>query len=295
MMNSQFVLPFDLSPFITISRLENFSRKDFSAKNEETTVTSQSEFCWRVLYVEKGTSIVSAGENRYFINHGEIAFFEPNSVYRAEALAGEDTRILQISFAVSGDSMLFFKEVIAPLNVFEHDNLYAALKSFLRFSRDSAQLFDNVVASDVSNVICSGQIIKNHLELMLLSLYQRRAEERHGYRIHSFAKDTREKQIVLQLKEYLQERISQTLSLETIAEENGYSVSQIQRIFKKETSISIIDYFINIKMELAKQLINEGNKTMSEIAVAVGYSNSNYFSRIFRKKVGTTPSDYGNL
>ena len=294
-MKNRFVLPSDLSPLITISRLDNFSRKDFSAEDGEKTVTNQNNLCWWVLYVEKGTSIITTDENRYFINQGEIAFFEPNALYQVESMAGEDTRILQISFVVTSDSMSFFKEIIAPLNVSEHDNLYSAFKSFLRFSRESAQLSDDELQVDASSAVCSGQIIKNYLELVLLSLYQRRVEESRGYRIHSFAKHTREKQIVLQLKAYLRARISQTLSLETIAEENGYSVSQIQRIFKKETSISVIDYFIDIKMELAKQLINEGNKTMSEIAAAVGYSNANYFSRIFRKRVGTTPSNYGNF
>ena len=83
--------------------------------------------------------------------------------------------------------------------------------------------------------------------------------------------------------------------MDTIAADNGYSAAQLQRIFKNECGLSVIDYFINIKIEYAKLLINEGQCTITEIALNVGYNNPNYFSRLFKKKVGLSPSEYGNL
>ncbi|MGO4184478.1 helix-turn-helix transcriptional regulator [Paenibacillus sp. TAF43_2] len=62
--------------------------------------------------------------------------------------------------------------------------------------------------------------------------------------------------------------------------------------FHKYTGFRPIDYVINYRMERASDLLKAGNYSIHDIAVSVGYTNSLYFSRLFKKKFGLSPSAY---
>lgn len=295
-MDAQVNMPIELNLDICISSLNEFVCQEFLSDEGQISFQENNKAYWRIAFIEKGTAIVDLNQTRFIVNQGEVVFFSPFSDCKIYSFEQMNMRFLLIGFNVDSKHMAFFSNVIAALNVFEHDNLYYAIKCFYRFNNligNSQEKCVDVGAD--ANLLVHLQMMKNHLELVLMSMYLRRIEETKGYRIHSFAKNTREKRVVIQVKKYLKKNIGKLLSIDTIAMDNGYSAAQLQRIFKNECGISIIDYFINIKMEYAKQLINEGQSTITEIAMSVGYNNPNYFSRLFKKKVGLSPSEYGNL
>lgn len=85
---------------------------------------------------------------------------------------------------------------------------------------------------------------------------------------------------------------SPDLSVNEIAEKNYLSLSYLSRLFKKAKGISISQYIIRQRMELAAQLLAEGGNTISNIALSVGYNNYPYFTSTFRKYWGVSPSQY---
>ena len=67
------------------------------------------------------------------------------------------------------------------------------------------------------------------------------------------------------------------------------------RIFKEGTGENFIEYLTSVRMEKAKELLGNGEYSMKEIGVMVGFSDPNYFSRSFKKNVGVTPTEYKEL
>jgi len=65
-------------------------------------------------------------------------------------------------------------------------------------------------------------------------------------------------------------------------------------MFKKETGDTINNYLTEYRLTKAKKYLRETLLTASEISLKVGYRDSSYFGRIFRKRVGMTPNDYRN-
>jgi AraC-like DNA-binding protein len=65
-------------------------------------------------------------------------------------------------------------------------------------------------------------------------------------------------------------------------------------MFLKHTGFTLQQYIIHIRMEKAVDLLLHSNQTISEIGYSVGGYSIHYFSRLFRKKMGLTPSDYRN-
>ncbi len=92
--------------------------------------------------------------------------------------------------------------------------------------------------------------------------------------------------------EYLRQNIDRRVSLDDMAQHAHLSKSHFLRLFKEQTGYSPIDYFIHLKMQHACMLLSITHQTVHEISLAVGYEDQYYFSRIFKKVVGVSPSSY---
>lgn len=99
--------------------------------------------------------------------------------------------------------------------------------------------------------------------------------------------------IIANTVNYILKNISSPeLTVNEIAEKNYLSLSYLSRLFKKAKGISISQYIIQQRMELAARLLEEGQNTISNIALEVGYDNYPYFTSTFKKYYGCTPSKY---
>ena len=70
------------------------------------------------------------------------------------------------------------------------------------------------------------------------------------------------------------------------------SPSYLSRIFKKETGYTINEYLIQVRIEKAKRLLHRKDLRVTDVADAVGFDDQSYFTKVFRRMVGTTPLKY---
>ncbi len=101
------------------------------------------------------------------------------------------------------------------------------------------------------------------------------------------------KSFVLKAKEYVHNNYeNEELSLDFVCEILGVSNSYFSTIFKKETGSSFISYLTDYRMERASCLLIETNEKSYMIAKKVGYTDPNYFSYVFKRRFGVSPSKY---
>ncbi|CAM4226157.1 helix-turn-helix domain-containing protein [Paenibacillus alkaliterrae] len=99
--------------------------------------------------------------------------------------------------------------------------------------------------------------------------------------------------VVDKVKRFIADQIGeQDLSREHIASHVFLNPDYLTRIFKKETGMSLSDFLQQSRIEYAKELLANTGQSVSDIAVASGYSNLSYFSTIFKKATGANPVDY---
>lgn len=91
---------------------------------------------------------------------------------------------------------------------------------------------------------------------------------------------------------YIDGNLSSTISIRQVAEFCGLSESRFKSKFKEEMGITPLAYINTEKIELAKFLLKEDIISITDIAFSLAFSSSNYFSSVFRKYTGYTPSEY---
>jgi AraC-like DNA-binding protein len=89
---------------------------------------------------------------------------------------------------------------------------------------------------------------------------------------------------------YLRENMHAMLTLDDMANHAGLSKSHFSRIFRNQTGYSPVEYFIHLKVQKALSLLVLTNLPVQEIALMVGYADPYYFSRLFKKIVGVSPT-----
>ncbi|MFC4809461.1 response regulator [Paenibacillus sp. GCM10023250] len=98
--------------------------------------------------------------------------------------------------------------------------------------------------------------------------------------------------LVNSMKKFIKDHASEDLSLERVAAAVDRNPFYVSKLFKSHFGMNYIDYLTECRMEAAKQLMRDTDKSLKEITFDVGYHDPNYFSRVFKKIVGHSPSDY---
>jgi transcriptional regulator GlxA family with amidase domain len=97
---------------------------------------------------------------------------------------------------------------------------------------------------------------------------------------------------VLHLKQYLERNYAEELSHEDFTSLTGLARSTVCNVFKEVVGASPLGYLNDIRLNHACHLLRTSQLPIAEIAGAVGIRDANYFSRLFRKRFGTSPSQY---
>lgn len=113
-------------------------------------------------------------------------------------------------------------------------------------------------------------------------------------RLYSFDPDENEHDIINIAKaaSYIENHFNESISVAKLAELSHYSERHFMRIFKSAYNCPPIEYIINLRINRACAMLKEPSATISETAEKCGFDDVNYFSRLFKKRVGISPSEY---
>ena len=92
--------------------------------------------------------------------------------------------------------------------------------------------------------------------------------------------------------QYFNEKYNTTINIESYALSRGVSISWFIRSFKQYADITPMQYIVSLRITNAQMLLENTNYSVKEISYIVGYDNPLYFSRIFTKQKGVSPSEY---
>lgn len=242
---------------------------------------------WELLYVDKGSLLVTAGERQLRLERGQAVFHAPGE-FHAFSAAGVAPDLVVAGFGCDSPAMDFFRDRTIAIRGEERSLLG-------RLVAESAAAFSTPLnASSVTQLQRRGaapfggeQLLCAALEELLIRLIRREGSPQPG-------PDGRPEGggVVAQVMDYLERRVDQPLTLEQICRDNLVGRSQLQKLFHAHTGGGVMAWFGDLKIQSAKRLIREGRLNFTQIAGLLGFQSVHYFSRRFRQATGMSPSEY---
>ena len=163
----------------------------------------------------------------------------------------------------------------------------AGVTSRIGFRQDLFEEMYNILDKDysVENLCYASSLLFSYLSsFKFLSAYRKSA----GRVIAA----VNEGALVNEIVHFMQERLEKRITLQELSDYIGYSVSQISTVFRKHTGYSPMNYFNILKIRRACWLLEHTTLKIYQICYKSGFDDPYYFSRLFKKVVGTSPQAY---
>ncbi len=278
-------------PLPTIFNVDAVINLSYYRLNKDYKFPGEAHNFWEFIYVDRGSLIVTAGAQTYYMKSGELAFHCPNEFHAFQSVGQSD--VIVVSFHCDDPAMDQLKQKV----LFLHHKEKEHLKMLVDESQQVYQHFDNIaphinMQTREDAPLGGEQLIKNYLEQLLIYICRRDDNVKFSQRALSARSSAQNLILSQRIQDYLQEHYTEKLSLQGLANEMGVSISHIKRIFREQLGQTMVSYITELRIAQAKRLIREGALNFSQIADAVGYESIYYFSATFKKHTGRTLSEY---
>ena len=256
---------------------------------------TESHDFWELVYAHKGDIICYADGKEEILKEGEVLFHKPNEVHSLKADGKRAPNVFIISFECKSQAIGFFEDKKLRLGKDLLRCIFAIIdesKSTFDLPYSDPQLKKMKLLQ--TPALGGLQVIKNHLEILLISLMRQEAKKTRADALF-LPQDRFNERVSDLVIAYMKDHIREDMTIEDICRDLHYSKSYIFKQFKKTTNCSVMSYFIKLKIEKAKELLRETNMHIGEISAYLSFDNPNYFSKIFKKATGYTPTTYRRM
>lgn len=245
---------------------------------------------WEMAYIDKGRVLLTVDGEQTILNQGDVVFIKPNA-FHASSAYHSSPNFLNISFECKSLAMKSFEGFHAQVD----KSLLTFLNSIVKEcetayeSRKNAISIKKLVRKKTAK-LGSEQLIRTYLEQFLILLLRSLNEKQEFLMFPS--KESMQNHLVDDVKKYLLDRLHQNVKIEEICSHFGYSVTYISKVFHEHSGYTINNWFNMKKISRAKELIREKRYNFTEISTLLAFDNPQYFSRVFKKFSGMTPSEF---
>ena len=108
-------------------------------------------------------------------------------------------------------------------------------------------------------------------------------------------KDTHHDEQIIKIQEWLKKHYQEDVALKALAGKFDISVRSFNRRFRLAAGQTPLQYLQEVRLQQAKALLKQSNLSIAEIAYAVGYQDTSYFSSLFKRVNAITPNEYRHL
>lgn len=264
----------EVTPMIELGRLYTLL---YHEKELGFRFKGEQHDCWELTYVDKGSLYNVVGETQeYLLRQGELMLFAPGQRHRQYA----DEHVSVCYMTVTFDMQLGETELLSD-TVFQSDY-------------EIKRLLEKIMQEKETQRIYSYDLILCYLKEILIRLLRAQRLEHIIHKTDTEIKHTIESDIIVDVMQYVKKHLDKKLTVSEIAKMIPVSSSYLSTLFRKNTGKHLVEYISAEKMKRAKEYIREGKYTFTQISEMLGFNSIHYFSKLFKKQVGITPSEYSN-
>ena len=221
-----------------------------------------------MMYVIKGSMDIQFDDYEGAICAGDLLIMRPGTIYCYSSVKGSGLNYLWLHFT-GFNAEKIIEDIAIPLNKICHcGNIVSVIESWKRMCTEfiiNDEHFEKTTASIFNEIsIAFSRAINNK----------------------------REKNRLLNSITYIHENYQQKINMEHLASMENLSLSHYRALFTQMFGESPVEYIISRRIEAAIQMLENSDKTLSEISALSGFNDVYYFGRQFKRKIGVSPGRY---
>lgn len=279
----------EISPYIRMAR--------HSQLLPNHKITSRTLFDYCLIYIEKGEMNIRMNNRNYVCGKDDVVLIRPNIEHEEECRKNELVFQPHIHFDMNYDK--------------NSEEIRVSFKSIKDFTDEEKSLIreDIFLDCDMTAPIIKVKDKKLLHDLIneIIFLYQNRpkmyqllAKEKlthilymifSEYNLFFTQSEGNEDALIYQIKEYIDNNVNETITLDMLSLQFHYSKYYLEKIFRNKLGVSIIKYYNNVRMRQAKMLLLSC-ESITEVAQKMNFESMASFSRFFKERNGMSPREY---
>lgn len=218
----------------------------------------------QLLYTLRGRGNVFINGRTFELNEGKLLYLPPNSAHEYHCV-GEKWETAYITFGGSGLNNFwnFEPSVWSNGKEFEFEKWFAILETYK----------NNYGKEKESSLTLYAMLLEFREKVLYMSSAASNKKHIFTLAIHEMSENAEP-------------------SLKDIADKIGVSEAHFCRIFKEYTGFRPFEYINHLKIHKAKELLKDTEMSIKEVSETVGYESHSYFSMLFKRYIGVSPSEY---
>lgn len=257
---------------------------------------------FQIWYVVKGEFMHAFDDHYYRMVKGNLFIVPPYAIHRVDLIPGQDIHIIGMEFipqfvcegfsygSERAETRSFDASYLEPFFL-EGKEVKPKFALTGEVNREIVRLLEEMLGEFQSAKRYNELILRADL-LKLLTILIRETAKQSGKLKDEDERVEKYRELMSAAITYVNEHYSEDLRLETVCRTFSISKSYFCQLFKRFTGKTYSDYLIDYRVHKAAELLLESDMSVTDIGSTVGFNDSAYFSRIFKRQTGVTPSHY---
>jgi AraC-like DNA-binding protein len=245
---------------------------------------------WELCYIVRGQITVFLDDSPTELATGQLMLLPPNRKHSFLSKNGNESS----AFVVCFDS---FSQVLLPISasVFSlNDRLSRCMETIIEESSATFHVGEKGLLDVTAAPLFGGQqAILSQLAYLMICLARQMSDAKNAG-IVFFRDENFHANLANVILRFLRKNIYEKLTLDDICKRFNYSKAFLCKTFKQQMNETLIGCLNRLKIEEAKRLLTETDRSVTDIATCLGFQEVKYFDAVFKKSTGTTPVKYRN-
>lgn len=234
----------------------------------------ESHDFWELVCVLQGSISVAADTNVFELSAGQAILHNPMQFHNITVTGGRSTEVAVFTF--SGDNIPEIQNHVCEITDISE------IKALHKLANKNYKIRGGLVIEDIKTESSAHLLYIKRLEMLLLELATRLVTKQSA--VSQKAKN------YLNIVNVMSEHIGERLSVNELATLCNMSAINLQKSFSYYAGVGVMEYFNRQKMKYASEQLVKGF-SVREAALSVGFLDQNYFSTVFKRITGHTPSE----
>ena len=230
---------------------------------------------YQMLYIVEGKGTLTTASCRGIqIKEGDVFLLFPGEWHTYSPDKETGWKEYWIGFkGINMDSRVaegFFQKETPVYNICCNETAISLYREAIHAAQSQEKYFQQLLAGIVNHLL--GVVFSTHENIKL--------------------KASSSPKLIDKARAYMQEHIDSDIEMPEVAEYLNISYSSFRHIFKQYTGIAPSQYYINLKIQKAKEMLRSSSASIKEISWLLHFDTPEYFTKLFRKKTGMSPSQF---